>query len=208
MLDRRLSRHAGKVSSVKKEKKKKKATGSVAADLRLASSLSPSLAVFVSRYSAARPNCRIFNNDVNERCVSRVRWARPDGLGPCFVSTRARNRPDALPIRLKTNRIFLPAFFFSLSLFLSAKCQPLPKRTCVPEPIPIAHAHRVLVCERERTERGRGPFACLVTLSEGRDAVFFSATFLAGYWTRQMSQRTFSASLTEIDDNGIGDDAR
>lgn len=43
----------------------------IAADLRLASR-----ARRTSRYSA-RSNCHVFNNDVNERCVSRVRWARP-----------------------------------------------------------------------------------------------------------------------------------
>lgn len=109
-------------------------------------------------------------------------------------------RPDALPIRLKTNRILLPAaslilssflFFFFFSFFLSELSA---KTDLSPMLIPIvAHAYRVLVCERKDWKK-RGPFACLFTLSKGRDA--FSATFFAGYWTRQMSQRTFSERLS------------
>lgn len=39
----------------------------------------------------------------------------------CFVSTRARL--DALPIRLKTNRIFLPATSLFISFFLSISAE-------------------------------------------------------------------------------------
>lgn len=103
--------------------------------------------VCAARYSA-RPNCRVFNNDVNERCVSRP-------VGPTRrPRSQARAQPGpALLIRLKANRIFLPTVTFSLP--------PAPLSTSVetvlfptPMAIPIvAHAYRVLVYKRRKWKK-------------------------------------------------------
>lgn len=89
----------------------------------------------VARYGArylARSNCRVFNNDVNERCVSRVRWDWPMVREARCDSTRldstqlAGPDPDwpnwrvADPIKVKSD-LSHDSFPLSISLLL---CQP------------------------------------------------------------------------------------
>lgn len=107
------------------------------------------------------------------------------GIGPTWrVVEPIKNKSDSSPSSLALSLFS----FFSVCLSASAKTDLSP--TLIPI---VAHAYRVLVwCERKDWKK-RGPFACLFILSKGRDA--FSATFFAGYWTRQMSQRTFSERL-------------
>jgi len=62
----------------------------------------------VPRYSArysARSNCRVFNNDVNERCVSRVRWDSSRGLAAA----------DPIKIKSDLSRDSFPLLSSSLS---------------------------------------------------------------------------------------------
>lgn len=68
----------------------------------------------------------------------------------CFVSSPEWAQLDALPIRLKTNRIFLPAT--SLSLFLSL-CQ----NGLVPDRYQSSRKRTVFSSARERTERNAAP---------------------------------------------------
>lgn len=166
-----------------------KKTGSVIADLSSASSLLYHSLLYLDIWP--RSNCPIFNNDVNERCVSRVRWTRPMAHEACLVSSpELTQSSDALPNRWKINRILL---FFSSLLFFLCLSVSLCQNGLVPD-VDTDRRARVPCSRLPRDWKKRSPFACLFILSKGRDA--FSATFFAGYWTRQMSQRTFSERLS------------
>jgi len=168
----------------------------------------------------ARSNCCVFNNDVNERCVSRVRWAQLDSttsLGPELGPTwRVAN-----PIKGKSN--LSPDSSFSLFLSLSLSSLSLSRfpsfnlrwNGLVLDTDGDTDRRARVPCSRlrERDEknvvRTHGQQRLILCVSRhfiGNDAFFaiqYLMTFFAGYRIQQMSQRTFSASLVETNDKGI-----